>query len=157
MNPKNPQNIGAIMRAAGCFGANRVWYSGQRIEYALARHTDTHSAAQRIPFDRCDDLSQACPDDSEMVAVELAAGATPLPEFIHPKHAFYLFGPEDGSLSAQLLKACQHAVYIPTQGCLNLAATVNVLLYDRLSKQPQNHADNWIEQHRDTNNNLRFK
>jgi tRNA(Leu) C34 or U34 (ribose-2'-O)-methylase TrmL len=25
-------------------------------------------------------------------------------------------------------------VYIPTTGCMNLAATVNVVLYDRLSK-----------------------
>ncbi|MBU0538004.1 MAG: 23S rRNA methyltransferase, partial [Gammaproteobacteria bacterium] len=25
-------------------------------------------------------------------------------------------------------------VYIPTKGCMNLAATVNVVLYDRLAK-----------------------
>ena len=26
-------------------------------------------------------------------------------------------------------------IYIPTQGCMNLAASVNVILYDRLAKQ----------------------
>jgi tRNA(Leu) C34 or U34 (ribose-2'-O)-methylase TrmL len=25
-------------------------------------------------------------------------------------------------------------VYVPTQGCMNLAASVNVILYDRLAK-----------------------
>ncbi len=27
-----------------------------------------------------------------------------------------------------------HVVYVPTRHCMNLAATVNVVLYDRLSK-----------------------
>ena len=33
-----------------------------------------------------------------------------------------------------MLSWCRDVVYIPTNGCMNLAACVNVVLYDRLSK-----------------------
>ena len=69
------------------------------------------------------------------VAVELVEGARPLPEYTHPDRALYIFGPEDGSLQQEILDWCgAEVVYIPTQGCMNLAATVNVVLYDRLAK-----------------------
>ena len=29
---------------------------------------------------------------------------------------------------------CEETIYIPTEGCMNLAATVNVVLYDRMAK-----------------------
>ena len=46
-----------------------------------------------------------------------------------------MFGPEDGSLSKGDLAACHRFVRIPTNSCLNLAAAVNVVLYDRLAKR----------------------
>jgi tRNA(Leu) C34 or U34 (ribose-2'-O)-methylase TrmL len=69
----------------------------------------------------------------------------------------YIFGPEDGSLPQSVVDQCEHVVFIPTTGCMNLAATVNVVLYDRLAKQssaPQDHANinALILQSRDTNN-----
>lgn len=48
--------------------------------------------------------------------------------------ALYIFGPEDGSLDKEIRDWCEDVVYIPTTGCMNLAATVNVVLYDRLAK-----------------------
>ena len=35
VNPKSPENVGAVMRAAGCYGANEVYYTGQRFELFL--------------------------------------------------------------------------------------------------------------------------
>ena len=29
-DPKSPANVGAVMRAAGCFGADAVFYTGNR-------------------------------------------------------------------------------------------------------------------------------
>ena len=58
----------------------------------------------------------------------------PLHTFKHPQRAFYIFGPEDGSLRANVTDWCEDIIYIPTHGCMNLAATVNVVLYDRLAK-----------------------
>ena len=42
-NPKGPENVGAIMRAAGCYGVNTVFYTGTRYERASAFRTDTIS------------------------------------------------------------------------------------------------------------------
>jgi tRNA(Leu) C34 or U34 (ribose-2'-O)-methylase TrmL len=66
--------------------------------------------------------------------VELVDGARSLPEYTHPDRALYIFGPEDGSLDKEIRDWCEDVVYIPTQGCMNLAATVNVVLYDRMAK-----------------------
>jgi tRNA(Leu) C34 or U34 (ribose-2'-O)-methylase TrmL len=68
------------------------------------------------------------------VAVEVSDEATPLPSFTHPERALYVFGPEDGTLSKQILAQCAATVLIPTQRCLNLAAAVNIVLYDRCSR-----------------------
>ncbi len=49
-------------------------------------------------------------------------------------------------------------VYIPTVGCMNLAATVNVLLYDRLAKSSNiESSDELIRKSRDNNNHLKVK
>lgn len=48
--------------------------------------------------------------------------------------AFYVFGPEDGTLGSKVLDWCPHRVMVPTRMCMNLAETVNVILYDRVAK-----------------------
>ena len=69
------------------------------------------------------------------VLVDLIEGATSLPDYVHPARAFYIFGPEDGTLDPARFKAVQEVIYVPTRGCMNLAASVNVILYDRLAKR----------------------
>lgn len=74
------------------------------------------------------------PHESIPVAVEFKRDATPLPSFVHPDSAYYIFGAEDETLDAEILSRCHHVVMVPSRRCLNLSATVNVVLYDRLSK-----------------------
>jgi tRNA(Leu) C34 or U34 (ribose-2'-O)-methylase TrmL len=75
------------------------------------------------------------PYDCVPIAVDLIEGATPLPDFEHPERAFYVFGPEDGTLGKPVLSKCKETIYVPAgRACMNLAATVNVILYDRLIK-----------------------
>ncbi|MCC2615357.1 RNA methyltransferase [Aestuariibacter halophilus] len=157
-NPKNAENMGSVLRAAKCYGVSAVWFTGQRFHYARRFNTDTQQAARQIPTVGCDDLLAMRPRGASIVAVELVEGATPLPAFEHPDNAYYLFGPEDGSLDQTTLDGCDAVVYIPTNGCMNLAATVNVLLYDRLAKRPCS-VDNvgWVQATRDTNNRTRKK
>ncbi len=156
INPKSPTNVGAIMRAAGCFGVNEVRYTGERYGRAARFHTDTKNQTLNIPLLGVDDLLAQRPEGASIVCVDLVEGATPLPEFSHPPRAFYIFGPEDGSISQALVDAADAVVYIPTRGCLNLAASVNVVLYDRSVKMPQLQADDeLIRQSRDTNNQLK--
>ncbi|MCF6434442.1 RNA methyltransferase [Pseudoalteromonas sp. MMG022] len=154
-NPKSPSNVGAVMRAAGCYGVNSVFYTGKRFENARKFTTDTKKVYQNIPLIGTDSLSSVLPLGATPVAIELIEGAKPLTEYKHPKSAFYMFGPEDGSLDKETLKLCQDVIYVPTQGCMNLAATVNVILYDRLLKSGLkfNH-DEIIRSSRDNNNNI---
>lgn len=134
VNPKSPENVGMVMRAAGCYAASKVFYTGERFDRARKFFTDTKNAHEKIPLQRVDDLLTSVPAGAKIVGVELIEGAIPLIHFEHPPQAYYIFGPEDGSLSQTILDACDHVVYIPTIGCMNLAATVNVVLYDRLAK-----------------------
>lgn len=155
INPKSPQNVGNVLRAAGCFGATGIFYTGQRYLHASKFVSDTRDNHERIPLVHCDSLQEVAPPQTEMVAIELVEGATPLMNFQHPARAFYVFGPEDGSLSQSVIDACRHVVYVPTTGCLNLSATVNVVLYDRLAKsQSADFSIELIRNSRDTNNRL---
>jgi tRNA C32,U32 (ribose-2'-O)-methylase TrmJ len=84
--------------------------------------------------------------------------ATHLPQYQHPDNAFCLFGPEDGTLSQEVIDAADAVVYMPAVGCMNLAATVNVLLYDRMVKAAQHVGSNeLIRQSRDRNNNVKIR
>ncbi|MFM4819111.1 RNA methyltransferase [Aeromonas hydrophila] len=135
VNPKSPENVGAVMRAAGCYGADEVYYTGNRFELARRFATDTKQMVEKIPLLGVDDLMEMVPAGCTPVLVDLIEGATSLPDYVHPARAFYIFGPEDGTLDPARFKAVQEVIYVPTHGCMNLAASVNVILYDRLAKR----------------------
>ena len=129
--PKDKANLGGALRAAGCYGASLVVVAGDRIgKYA----TDTRKAYRHIPCIEANDLLAAVPYGAIPVVVEINSRSKPLPTFTHPLSAFYIFGPEDGSVSKDIVDRCQLVVSIPTDSCMNLAATVNVVLYDRMAK-----------------------
>jgi len=156
VDPQSPANVGSVLRAAGCFGVDAVVYSGTRFARASRFHTDTQHAGRTIPLTAVASLPESVPPGARLVCVELAEGAIPLPEFRHPEHAFYLFGPEDGTLGQELIDRADAVVYVPTVGCLNLAAAVNVVLYDRLAKATASPAgDELIRRSRDKNNRVK--
>jgi tRNA(Leu) C34 or U34 (ribose-2'-O)-methylase TrmL len=81
------------------------------------------------------DLHECVPYDCIPIAIERADGAKPIQDFTHPERAFYVFGPEDGSVPKAVQEWCKCVVYIPARHCMNLAATVNVVLFDRAMKR----------------------
>lgn len=95
---------------------------------------DTTKAHRHLPLFNVDDLFDVVPYGCVPVAVDLLADARDLTEYVHPERAFYIFGPEDGTLGRYITDRCRDVVYIPTNHCMNLAATVNVVLYDRMTK-----------------------
>lgn len=157
-NPKSPSNVGAVLRAAGCYSAKEVFYTGERFNRASKYQTDTKNMSAQIPLRQTDDLLNGLPEGASLVCVELVEGAISLPKFEHPKHAVYIFGPEDGSLPQALIDQADAVVYVPTIGCMNLAASVNVVLYDRLAKSGAsiNHSQRVLHS-RDRNNRLRLR
>jgi tRNA(Leu) C34 or U34 (ribose-2'-O)-methylase TrmL len=130
--PKTAANVGSVLRAAGCYDAAMVAASGQRYRRAA---TDTQASYRHLPLIQTDDLHSVVPFDCVPVAVDLIDGAIPLQRYAHPERAFYIFGPEDGTLGKAITGWCRDVVYIPTRYCMNLAATVNVVLYDRMVKR----------------------
>ena len=109
-NPKSPSNVGAIMRAAGCYGAASVFYTGTRYDRAKDFITDTKKVHQDIPLINIDDLRKILPLGCVPVAVELVEGARALPEYTHPDRALYIFGAEDGSLSKEIRDWCEDVI-----------------------------------------------
>ena len=79
-NPKSAENVGSVMRAAGCYGVNSVFYTGKRYERARDFVTDTKRVHYDIPLIGIDDLQRIIPLGCTPVAVELVEGARPLPE-----------------------------------------------------------------------------
>jgi tRNA(Leu) C34 or U34 (ribose-2'-O)-methylase TrmL len=111
--------------------------SGKRYQ----RHgSDTMKAWRHMPMIQCDDLYDVIPYGCVPVAVDIIEGAVSLVEYEHPERAFYVFGPEDGTLGGMTTCWCRDVVYVPTHACMNLAATVNVVLYDRMAKQMRKRA-----------------
>ena len=135
-NPKNSLNVGGVLRAARCYGAELVVVAGRlRIKGIQHASTDTGKAWRHIPTIRSVDPFDTVPLSAIPIAVEICDRAISLPTFVHPERAYYVFGPEDGSLGESIIARCKYVISVPTAQCMNLAATVNVILYDRLAKQ----------------------
>lgn len=140
VNPKYSHNVGAAMRAASCYGINQVWYSGDRVSLESSKRTRLpreermkgYASVDLIQYDYFFDMFDA---DVVPVAVEIREDAELLPQFEHPEKALYVFGPEDGSLTGVEVRHCHRFVVIPSAHCLNLAAAVYTVLYDRMVKR----------------------
>jgi tRNA(Leu) C34 or U34 (ribose-2'-O)-methylase TrmL len=137
-DPKHGENVGGAIRACAAFDVPTLRWTGSRVRDSkrVARYgrlgTDSGATVDHGQDAHAfDDLvsSGLCP-----VAVELGHGASALSSFEHPEDALYVFGPEDSSLSKGFCQGCSSQVFVPTLRCLNLAACVNVVLYDRVSK-----------------------
>lgn len=133
--PKTEANVGSVLRAAHCYGASMVVSQGQRFRPDTA--TNTPKAHRHIPYLQVEDMFKHIPHGCVPVVVELEEGATPIQDFAHPERAFYILGPEDGSVPREISDRCKHHVYVPTNSCMNLAATANVILFDRMMKRKE--------------------
>jgi tRNA(Leu) C34 or U34 (ribose-2'-O)-methylase TrmL len=144
INPKFPRNVGNVIRACSNFSAEYCCWTPERVEspldwpkgerlpreerMKLYEHVRVHTQNRSIIIGRYETMGFT------PVAVEVRESAESLPEFIHPEQPLYVFGPEDGSLDRAILRCCHRFVRIPSSNCLNLAAAVNVVLYDRAAK-----------------------
>lgn len=160
INPKSPDNVGSVLRAAANYRVDDVLYTGNRYPRALERSKRTVDMSRKIgreiPLSQHHCLIDAVKSDTKIVCIEFALNASPLPEYQHPDNALYIFGPEDGSIDQEIINRADAVVYIPTVGSMNLSATVNVLLYDRLVKEENYQTGNsFIQESRDTNNRLK--
>mgnify|MGYP001566534201 CR=1 FL=1 len=131
INTKTEANVGGALRACYCYDASIVAIQGKRYQ---RESTDTSSCWRKIPLLHTDNLLNMIPFDCIPIAIERTEYAKNLISFTHPERAFYIFGPEDGSIPKEIMTHCKFVLQIPTTISMNLASTVNVVLYDRLAK-----------------------
>jgi tRNA(Leu) C34 or U34 (ribose-2'-O)-methylase TrmL len=141
IDPKYPHNVGAALRACSCWGIGQLWWTGCRVTLDVPRgerlpREERMKGYRSVEMVRDDHVFDRCgAGPVTPVAVELRPQAESLVTFEHPEHALYVFGSEDGSLPKAVRLLCHRFVIIPTHHCLNLAAAVNVVLYDRRLKR----------------------
>lgn len=140
IDPKFARNVASALRGASCYGIDQLWWTGDRVQLDI-------DSGQRLPREErmkgygevdlinSDYPFDAMPAGTVPVAIEIRENSEQLPEFEHPDNAIYVFGPEDGSIPKPVLAHCQRFVMVPTAHCMNLAATVNVVMYDRMAKR----------------------
>ena len=150
-NPKSAVNVGGVIRAASVLGAERVYWTGTRVEDKryLADHAGTSLAKKKWRLPREERmkaynidwgveegaLDRLVHEGFKPVCIELVDGAQLLPFYDHPEgDTVYVFGPEDGDVPKGVRHFCHDFVQVPSKHCMNLAATANVVLYDRLAK-----------------------
>jgi len=129
--PRFEVNIGCVLRAAHCYYSGFVAISGKSFSPVK---TDTQKAYRHMPIIETNNLIDVLPYDCVPVAVEIRDDAKDLMTYKHPERAFYIFGPEGSSINEEIVSKCRDIIYIPTRFCMNLAATVYIVLYDRLLK-----------------------
>jgi tRNA(Leu) C34 or U34 (ribose-2'-O)-methylase TrmL len=134
-NPRDSKNVAHALRACGAFGAAFLAYTGTR--YAKSP-VDAQKAYRHMPLlhagDEPDAVLSVIPYDCVPVVIEIHPRSRPLESYTHPERALYIFGPEDGSVPATVMARCRDVLRIQSKFCLNLAAAVNVVLYDRAAK-----------------------
>lgn len=124
-------NLGNLMRSAHGFGASFTFTIGATYQ-ALEARADTSRSQSHLPhynWRTLDDI--ALPGGCKLVGIELLDEATDLPSFRHPLRAAYVLGPEQGSLSPELIERCDYVVKIPTKFCVNVAMAGAIVMYDR--------------------------
>lgn len=150
INPKFGHNVGATIRTCSCFGIGQVWFTGNRVsldpgarsnrmmrktarehfrlprEERMRGYADVRLFQNDRPLDQFTDFTPVCVEIRE---------AESLHDFVHPANAVYIFGPEDGSVGADITRLCHRFVRIPSKHCFNLGVAVSLVLYDRALKE----------------------
>ena len=138
LRPKFEQNVAQVVRAAACFGVSKITLYRPRYQPATGRKGDRKPRPLRLKDYRTVQITTATavqlPTGYIPIAVEFMEEAESLWSFDHPGRAVYVFGPEDGSIEGDTLALCHRVIRIPSRFCLNLAAAVNIVLYDRMRK-----------------------
>lgn len=124
----DPQNLGAIMRAAECFGAAGVMWSKNRgVDLTPSATKASAGACELLDIVKVSNLVQSVQElkeeGFEVVAADAAADADSLTRFTFPSKCILLLGSEGEGIRPLLLKQADHRVFIPMLGKI---ASLNV-------------------------------
>jgi tRNA(Leu) C34 or U34 (ribose-2'-O)-methylase TrmL len=147
VNPKFPHNVGNALRACALLEAQVLAWTGDRVadprrwpEGARLPREERMKCYARTELRWLESADLGFARGAAPVCVEITAGAEDLRDFVHPERALYVFGPEDGGVPKGIRNHCHRFVRIPLPDAsertpFNLAAAVNIVLWDRFLKQ----------------------
>ncbi len=135
---QGPFNVGAIIRTAAALRADDVWLAGHTPDPDDAKVGKTALGTQRyLTFHRTsgalDAVEAARAAGYQVVAIELADGATPLHEVTLGAATCLVVGHEDRGCSPATLDACDATAYLPLVGkvgSLNVATAAALACYE---------------------------
>ena len=127
-----PMNLGNLFRSAHAFGASFIFTVGDGYQIDRGGRADTAATPRQVPlYGYPDAAGVALPEGCALIGIELLDSAIDLPSFRHPRRAAYVFGPERGNLSPELIARCDFTVKIPTKFCINVGTAGAIVMYDR--------------------------
>ena len=137
-NVQSPFNVGSILRTAAALRVDHLWLVGDTAPPTGAKTAKTALGTERyLRWSHHDTVAEAAEaaraGGYRVVGLELAQGATPLPELALPAAVCLVVGHEDRGLSPAALTACDDVAYIPQLGrvgSLNVAVATAVALYE---------------------------
>ena len=133
----DPQNMGAILRASECFGADGVILSKNRGCSITSTVTKTSvGASELVPIAQVSNLATTMQKMQQAgfwsVSAELSDKATKLSEFEYPEKTLLVLGSEGRGVQQLISKKADFHVYIPMKGridSLNVSQAASVFLY----------------------------
>jgi tRNA (guanosine-2'-O-)-methyltransferase len=135
---QNPFNVGAIVRTAAAMSVDHLWLVGATPPLSHPKVQKTALGTQRyLTWTALDDVTTAFDQARDagytVVGVELADGATRLPDLDVDDDIALVMGHEDRGLSKTALAACDRVAYIPQTGkvaSLNVATAAAIAIYE---------------------------
>lgn len=133
----DPQNLGALMRAAECFGVGAVMWSKNRgTDLTPTVSKASVGASELVDIIRVSNLVEAvkrCKKDGyRVITAEVGKEAVSLETFKFPEKTLIIMGSEGDGVRELLSKQANHKVYIPMAGAidsLNVSQATSVILY----------------------------
>jgi len=130
------RNLGAIARSAECFGATALVIPTHGVAPIQEDAIKSSSGAlMRLPVSRVDDMAAAVTllERNGVRGVAITEkGASPMTETPIPRPACLVMGDEERGISAAVLAACSHRVFVPMAGktaSLNVSVAAGIALY----------------------------
>ena len=126
-------NLGNLLRTSYAFGASYFFTVSADYSRKGLREADTSGATSSIPVYNYESVEKMeIPQGAKIVGVELTDDAIDLPNFVHPRQAIYILGPEGGNLDKDILAKCDFTIKIPMRFCVNVGVAGAIVMYDRL-------------------------
>ena len=132
----DPQNFGALLRCAECFGADAVgWSKNRGSDLTPASAKASSGASEWMPMIRVSNLAEAVTQFQkggfEVVASVLKPGSQNAFHFRFSPRTVIVVGSEGEGIAPLIQKRADHCLYIPMSGkieSLNVAAAATALL-----------------------------